>query len=108
MKNWKNVLSLLALILGVLFVVPAVSRADMMDKGRDKMGTESTKAETAINGFCPVCVIHGMAMKGSDHFVTEYKGKLYKFVGFKEQKMFIEDPEQYIKDLDVKFQELKK
>lgn len=49
------------------------------------------QAETAIDGFCPVCVLHGKLMKGNDNFVTVYEGKKYKFVGFEEQKMFIEN-----------------
>jgi len=108
MKNCKSIVLLSALTLGLLSVVPAISRADMMDKGMGDMAMANEKAETAIKGFCPVCVIHGMVMKGSDHFVTEYKGKVYKFAGFNEQKTFIENPEEYTKDLDAKFQQLKK
>ncbi|MDE2026963.1 MAG: hypothetical protein KGJ11_00300 [Candidatus Omnitrophica bacterium] len=61
----------------------------------------------AIGGFCPVCVLDGVKTKGNDHFVTEYKGKIYKFAGFGPQKEFMEDPEKYVNDLDAKFQQLK-
>jgi len=61
----------------------------------------------AIDGFCPVCVLSGVKAKGSDHFVTEYKGKVYKFAGMKQQKEFLEDPEKYAADLDAKYKALK-
>jgi len=61
----------------------------------------------AIDGFCPVCVLSGVKAKGNDHFVTEYKGKVYKFAGMKQQKEFLEDPEKYAADLDAKYKALK-
>lgn len=101
MKRFKSVLPLMALTLGLLAVVPAISRADSGDTG-----VANEKVETAINGFCPVCVIKGAAIKGSDNFVTVYKGKLYKFAGFNQQKMFIQDPETYTQDLEAKLAQL--
>ena len=66
------------------------------------------KGDVAIKGYCPVCVINmGVKVKGSDHFVTEYKGKVYKFVSIDQQKMFLADPEKYVKDLDAKFMAIK-
>jgi len=71
------------------------------DKGQESM------TPVAIDGFCPVCVLSGVKNKGNDHFVTEYKGKIYKFAGMVQQKEFLEDPEKYVTDLDAKFQQLK-
>jgi len=68
---------------------------------------DDSKVEVAIDGFCPVCVLSGEKVKGNDHFITEYKGKIYKFVGMTQQKEFLEDPEKYATDLDAKFQQLK-
>ena len=104
-----NVL-LMLIILGVVVMSPLISYADMKGKDGQTMNSmkDNNKTKVAISGYCPVCVIHGMAMKGKDHFVTEYKGKVYKFVGFNEQKTFIENPEEYTKDLEMKFQQLKK
>ena len=108
MKNFKSVLSLMVLTMGLISAVPAISRADMGDKGMGDIGMANEKAELAINGYCPVCVIHGMANKGNDNFVTVYKGKLYKFAGFDQQKMFIDNPETYTKDLEAKFSQMQK
>jgi len=70
------------------------------DKGQESM-------TVAIDGFCPVCILSGVKTKGNDHFITEYKGKIYKFAGMAQQKEFLEDPEKYVTDLDAKFQQLK-
>ncbi len=72
----------------------------------DNKGQESM-TPVAIDGFCPVCVLSGKKNKGNDHFVTEYKGKVYKFAGMKQQKEFLEDPEKYVADLDAKYKALK-
>ena len=75
----------------------------------DSHGMMMEKNESvAIKGYCPVCVINmGTKVKGSDHFVTEYKGKVYKFVSIDQQKMFLADPEKYVTNLDAKFNALK-
>lgn len=109
MKSLRGFLAVFLVILGIVAAAPIVAHAGMKSQTA-MMGDmkEDSKAQTAISGFCPVCVIHGMAMKGSNNFVTEYKGKVYKFAGFNEQKMFIENPEEYITDLEIKFQQLNK
>lgn len=66
----------------------------------------ATKENVAISGFCPVCVVNGMKVKGSDHFVTEYKGKVYRFAGFEQQKMFFESPDRYTQDIERKYMKL--
>ena len=86
-------------------MVPAISRADNMMMDNTK---SDSKAEVAISGYCPVCALHGIQTKGSDNFVTEYNGKIYKFMDFSTQKAFIESPEEYTKDLEAKFQALMK
>jgi YHS domain-containing protein len=77
---------------------------DMMDGSHMEAG----KADVAIDGYCPVCITKGKYVKGSPKFSTEYKGKVYYFPGFDQQKMFINDPETYIMDLEKKYQDLKK
>ncbi len=76
----------------------------MMEGSHGKMEENSS---VAIKGFCPVCVMNGMKVKGSDHFVTEYNGKIYKFPSIEQQKMFLDDPEKYVQDLEAKFDALK-
>jgi YHS domain-containing protein len=100
MQSLKILPMAFLLAMGPIAVYPAVSYAQEQ---------EAVKPEVAINGFCPVCVIKaGKLNKGSDHFVTEYKGKIYKFADFDTQKEFIEDPETYTTDLDAKFQKAEK
>lgn len=87
--------------------LPVMASAQKM-MGNDHVMAAQEKTETAIGGFCPVCVIKGMAMKGSDNFVTVYKGKLYKFAGFEQQKMFLDNPEMFTNGLEEKYEQLKK
>jgi len=77
------------------------SHGMMMDEKAEKA------SGTAIHGYCPVCVINGMKVKGKDNFTTEYKGKVYKFASIDQQKMFLADPEKYVADLEAKFHALK-
>ncbi|MGE0267913.1 MAG: hypothetical protein AB7S78_05620 [Candidatus Omnitrophota bacterium] len=74
-----------------------------MDGSHMEMG----KADVAIDGYCPVCITKGKYMKGNPKFSTEYKGKVYYFPGFDQQKMFVNDPEAYIQNLEKKFMDLK-
>ena len=107
MKGLKLLLTSCGLAMSVLTVMPAFSYADGMKM--DNMMKMDTKAEVAAKGFCPVCLIHGMAMKGSDNFTTEYKGKVYKFSSIEMQKAFIENPDEVASvDLDAKLQQLTK
>ncbi len=105
-----NIKLLLTVILttAALTFLPHVLRAEGMEGGQGMMEDKNHEAiDVAIHGFCPVCVINGMKVKGKDNFVTEYKGKVYKFAGIDQQKMFLADPEKYITDLDAKFNALK-
>ena len=111
MKSLKVFLTVLFIAFGIMVVVPNISRAEMMkdDKGMmmkgDNMmgGDKMMKAKEAIGGYCPVCLVHGMSMKGSNNFVTEYKGKLYKFSNMEMQKEFVNDPEKYATEAEAKF-----
>ncbi len=101
MKSTKMCFMGLLMALGLMVSAPIISRADdgMMMKDN---------ATVAISGFCPVCLIHGMKMKGSDNFTTEYKGKVYKFSNIEMQKAFLENPEENTKDLEAKFIQMSK
>lgn len=68
---------------------------------------EGSYDAAAIDGHCPVCIIKGKIVQGKSNFATEYEGKLYYFVGFDQQKMFINDPETYIANLEKKYSDLK-
>lgn len=98
----------------VLSFTSSAVRAEKMEGSHGKMEgshgmmEDQGSTKVAIHGFCPVCVIHGKMMKGSDNFVTEYKGVVYKFPSIDQQKMFLDNPEKYVADLDAKFQALKK
>ncbi len=107
--NTKTKLLLTAVMAtAVLTFLPYAVKAESMEGGQGMMGDKDHgTTETAIHGFCPVCVINGMKVKGKDNFTTEYKGKVYKFAGIDQQKMFLADPEKYVADLDAKFNALK-
>jgi len=104
--NTKTKLLLTAVMMTAALTFSAHTvRAQGNENGQGMMGNgnDSGAAETAIQGFCPVCVINGMKVKGKDNFTTEYNGKVYKFAGFDQQKEFINDPEKYVAGLDAKF-----
>ena len=111
MKSLKVFLTVLFITFGIMVIVPNISRAEMMkdDKGmmmKDEgmmSGDKMMKTEEAIGGYCPVCLVHGMSMKGSNNFVTEYKGKLYKFSNMEMQKEFVYSPEKYATEAEAKF-----
>ena len=114
MKKLKTRIT--AVALGVMCLSPVLSHAQMM-KGEsmmhDKMMTmdnmkQEMDAPTAIGGFCPVCLIHGMSMKGNTNYITTYKGKKYMFPGFEQQKAFIDNPEEYTKDIEMKYKQMMK
>lgn len=105
--NSKTKLLLTAIMAtAVLTFVPYAVKAEDMENGMMNDTGQEVK-EAAIHGYCPVCVINGMKVKGKDHFTTEYKGKVYKFASIDQQKMFLADPEKYVADLDAKFNALK-
>ena len=100
----SNIL-LIALVLALGFSSSAYAgEGSHMEDGSMKAG----KGEVAIDGYCPVCITMGKYVKGDPQFSTEYKGKVYYFPGFDQQKMFINDPETYIAKLEMKYQDLKK
>ncbi|MDE2026975.1 MAG: hypothetical protein KGJ11_00360 [Candidatus Omnitrophica bacterium] len=105
--NTKIKLLLTAVMaIAVLTFSPQAVRAQGVEDSQDKINNGSPEATEAINGFCPVCLINGKKVKGKDNFTTEYKGKVYKFAGFDQQKMFLADPDKYVTDLDAKFNAL--
>jgi len=85
---------------------PQVVKAEDME-GSHGMMADQKQAAVGIDGFCPVCVIKGKMMKGNDHFVTEYKGVVYKFPSMAQQKMFLDNPEEYTTNLQAKYEMLK-
>ncbi len=104
----KLVLTAFAASAALVFM-PHMAKAEGVEGSHGMMMDDKDHgaAEVAIHGFCPVCVINGTKVKGKDHFITEYKGKVYKFAGIDQQKMFLADPEKYVADLDAKFDTLK-
>ena len=95
--------------LGLIAIKPLSSYAQDAWTDNSTAGNmkDEAKEEVAISGFCPVCVFSGVKSKGNDHFITEYKDKIYKFADMDKQKEFLEDPEKYTADLDAKFQQIK-
>ncbi len=104
MNTRTNVLLTAVMATALFTLTPNIVMAEKMEGSHGMMEQDKS---VAIKGFCPVCVINGMKVKGSDHFVTEYKGKVYKFPSIEQQKMFLADPEKYVQDLDAKFNALK-
>ena len=78
-------------------------------RGNQMKGSPAAqKAETvAMNGYCPVCITKGKYVQGTSKFSTAYKGKIYHFPGFKQQKAFINDPENYLQNVEEKYKKLK-
>lgn len=102
-KVWLSLFT--ALIFALSFgVVPSLAAEGSHMEGSHM---DAGKADVAIDGHCPVCISGGKVVGGNKNFATEYKGKVYYFVGFDQQKMFINDPEQYIANLEKKYQDLK-
>ena len=111
MKSIKILSTVTILTLGLMCALPLMSRADEMQNGgammQDQgMMKDSMKVQTAIDGYCPVCVIHGMMNKGTEDYVTVYNGKKYLFAGMEQQKAFLENPEEYTKDLEMKYKDI--
>ena len=114
MKKVKIVLMAALFLLG--FVVSRPLTVKAADEGSPMMKMEPMgmkggmadmkKPEVAVEGHCPVCMMAGMHMEGKDEFMTEYKGKVYKFESDEHKKMFLADPEKYTKDLDAKYKEM--
>ncbi len=102
MKTIKVFLAAMIFMFGLTVLTPFVSTAGAQMKGMES----AQPAPVAIKGFCPVCIINNMYMEGNDNFVTVYKGKTYKFVGFDQQKMFLNDPEKFLKGLEAKYEAL--
>ena len=71
------------------------------------MEDSDEKMEVAIDGYCPVCIVDGMMVKGDDAFHAKYKGKLYKFPGEEQKVMFWDDPDKYVDDIESKYMALK-
>lgn len=93
-------------LMGNVYAADMMKDSGMMKDDAMMADNGMMKTNEAIGGFCPVCVIHGKMMKGSDNFVTLYQGKIYKFPGIEQQKMFLEDPQAYTKDLEMKYKAL--
>jgi len=103
-KETKAVL-MAVMVIAVFTFSPQTVKAEEMEGSHGTMMEE--KADVAIHGFCPVCVINGMKVMGKESISSEYNGKTYYFASEDQKKMFLADPEQYVDDLDAKFAALK-
>jgi len=122
MKRKTIVLTISMFLIGFFVVQPAIVMASGHDSGMKKgspghieegkqkqmKGSPSKKddTETALSGYCPVCLLDDALVEGKSNFVTEYKGKVYRFAGFEQQKKFLDDPEKYIQGAKKKLNEL--
>lgn len=98
---------LIALVFALSFGLVSSSYAAEGSHMMEGSHMEGGHGAAAIDGHCPVCIVKGKIVDGNSNFATEYKGKLYYFVGFDQQKMFINDPETYIANLEKKYSDLK-
>ena len=106
MHSGTKLLLTVVMATAALTFVPYAVKAE--DTGNGMMNNTGQEAkEVAIHGFCPVCVINGMKVKGKDTITAEFNGKIYYFAGEDQKKMFLADPEKYVTDLDAKFNALK-
>jgi len=104
MKKLGILLSVLVFTLSLSLTATAFA-----SEGNEMKGSPMVegKAGVAINGYCPVCITKGKYVRGDSKFSTLYKGKVYHFPGFNQQKMFINDPEAYLDGLEAKYRALK-
>ena len=105
MKKAGVILIALVFVLSLGFISSSYAAEGSYMEGSHMEGSQG---KVAIDGHCPVCIIGGKVVDGNKNFATEYKGKVYYFVGFDQQKMFINDPETYIANLEKKYQDLKR
>ena len=106
MKNVKSILPVGMLFFGLMCAVPALSNASEMND--PTMAMEDANAQPAIGGFCPIALHEGSLMKGNSDFAATYQGKKYLFVNAEAKKMFMENPEEYTKDAEIKYQDIMK
>lgn len=102
MRRVKSVLSASMLALGLVCSLPVLSTAELME---DK-AMEDMNVNPAIDGFCPIALHEGALMKGNSEFVAIYKEKKYMFVNAQAKAMFLENPEEYTKDAEMKYQDI--
>ena len=95
-----------ALIFALSFGVVSSFAAEGSHMEMDGSHMDKGMGNVAIGGHCPICIMHGEDVMGNPHFVTEYKGKVYYFVGFDQQKEFLMNPEKYVQGLEKKYKEV--
>lgn len=104
MKSVKSIVPVGMLVLGLMCASPVLSSAEMME---DK-AMEDMNVNPAIDGFCPIALHEGTLMKGKSEFVAIYKEKKYMFVNAQAKAMFLENPQEYTKDAEMKYQDIMK
>lgn len=114
MNNQKQVITITAILFAAVFtMLPLKAMASGYDSDMEgkrsgtMMDNKNMHGQYALDGYCPVAIHKGMYLKGNDRFVTEYKGKVYKFVKFEAQKAFLENPEMFLQDVEKKYHQLK-
>lgn len=59
-------------------------------------GTKTPTAQTALQGYCPVCVVEMKKwIKGNPQFTVQQDGKTYLFPSDEQKQMFLQDPNKY-------------
>jgi len=59
-------------------------------------GTTSQTSSTALQGYCPVCVVEMKKwIKGNTQFAAQHDGKTYLFPGEEQRQMFLKNPQKY-------------
>lgn len=59
-------------------------------------GTTSQVNSTALQGYCPVCVVEMKKwIKGNPQFAAQHDGKTYLFPGDEQRQMFLKNPQKY-------------
>ena len=106
MKGIKSVFVSSMLSLGLMCAVPVLSLAEMGDAG-SMMVKQDAKATTALDGFCPVCLLNGNKIMGNPEFASVYEGKTYMFSSADTKAMFDANPAIMVKMAEVKFESMK-
>lgn len=99
----------LVIVAAVLINLAGLAQAGMMKNEEKMKGTMKEGMVMDKNSkYCPVCMLHGKKMMGTDHFMTEYKGKIYRFASFDHQKMFVNNPEEFMKGMEITSEKMDK
>jgi YHS domain-containing protein len=103
MKDFRILMSLM-LITNFMFIVPGV----LLAQTATPIDQNSSVDDAEVGGYCPVCIMKGELVKGSNKYLATYRGKKYFFDTAEDRRMFTENPELYTQGLKLKYEQMRK